>query len=125
MNYNKLILAGHLTRDPELKYLPSNVSVVEFGLAVNYKSKNYEETLFIDCVAFGRTGENINKYMKKGSPLFIEGRLTLDQWRTDKNEIRKKYKVTVNNFQFMDSGKDTTSAANSTTSTVTDDDCPF
>jgi single-strand DNA-binding protein len=106
MNYNKVILMGNLTRDPELRYLPSNTPVVEFGLAVNRKWKKdgetQEETCFVDCTAFGRSGEVINQFVSKGKPLMIEGRLQLDQWEDKQSgQKRSKLKVIVENFQFV------------------------
>src|SRR5271155_5711196 len=88
-SYNKVILMGNLTRDPQLKYLPSQTAVAEFGLAMNRKFKSAsgedrEEVTFVDCAAFGRTGEVINQYFQKGKPIFIEGRLKYDQWETSK-----------------------------------------
>jgi single-strand DNA-binding protein len=84
-NYNRVLLIGNLTRDPQLKFLPSQTAVVEFGLAVNRKWKtpqgeDREDVLFIDCAAFGKGAEVINKYCQKGKPLFVEGRLKFDQW---------------------------------------------
>ncbi len=106
MNFNKVMLAGNLTRDPELSYLPSQTAVVDFGLAINrrWKSKegeDKEETCFVDCRAFGRTGENINKYMSKGAPLFVEGRLTFDSWTSKDGRKCSKHRVTVESFQFV------------------------
>jgi len=101
MNYNKILLMGNLTRNPELSYLPNQTAVVSFGIAVNRKYKDKEETLFIDCTAFGNQAENINKYMQKGNPIFIEGRLTKDQWTQDDGVKREKYKVIVERFQFL------------------------
>ncbi len=108
-NYNKILLMGNLTRDPQLSYLPSNTPVVEFGLAVNRRFRRQdgeqgEETLFIDCRAFGRTAELLNQYTAKGRPLFIEGRLQLDQWEDKQSgQKRSKHRVFVENFQFIDS----------------------
>jgi len=108
MNYNKIIMIGNLTREPQLSYLPSQTAVVDFGLAVNRKWKSKEgeeksEVCFVDCIAFGRTGENINKYLSKGSPLFIEGRLQFDQWTAEDGTKRSKHKVVVESFQFLGS----------------------
>lgn len=105
-NYNKVLLMGNLTRDPQLSYLPSETPVVDFGLAVNRKWKsrdgeNRDETCFVDCRAFGRLAENINKYMHKGRPLFVEGRLTYDAWTAKDGSKRSKHRVTVENFQFL------------------------
>src|SRR5438309_8406394 len=84
-NYNKIILVGNLTRDPQLKYLPSQMAVCEFGLAVNHKfrtkdGQDREEVLFIDCSCFGRGGEVINQYCQKGKQILVEGRLKYDSW---------------------------------------------
>jgi single-strand DNA-binding protein len=105
-NFNKVLLMGNLTRDPQLSYLPSQTAVVEFGLAVNRRWKSREgeareETCFVDCRAFGRTAENLNKYMSKGRPLFVEGRLTFDSWTAQDGSKRSKHRVTVENFQFL------------------------
>jgi single-strand DNA-binding protein len=107
-NYNKVLLLGNLTRDPELKYTPSNQAVAQIGLAVNrrYRTKegeDREETTFVDCEAWGRTAEVINQYLGKGRPVFIEGRLKLDQWQDKEGQKRSKLKVVVENFQFVDS----------------------
>ncbi len=105
-NFNKVLLMGNLTRDPQLSYTPNQTAVVDFGLAVNRKWKSRDgedrdETCFIDCRAFGRTAENINKYMSKGRPLFVEGRLTFDSWTSQDGTKRSKHRVTVENFQFL------------------------
>lgn len=110
-NYNKVMLMGNLTRDPQLSYLPSTVAVVDFGLAVNRRwtgkdgTKN-EDTCFVDCIAFGKTGENINKFVHKGDPFFIEGRLQFDQWTATDGTKRSKHKVVVENFQFINPAKE-------------------
>jgi single-strand DNA-binding protein len=105
-NFNKVLLIGNLTRDPQLSYLPSQTAVVDFGLAVNRRWKSRdgesrEETCFIDCRVFGRQAENINKYMSKGSLLFVEGRLTFDTWTSQDGTKRSKHRVTVENSQFL------------------------
>ena len=105
-NFNKVLLMGNLTRDPQLKYLPNQTPVVEFGLASNRRyrvgNEDREDTLFVDCSAFGRQAEVINEYCQKGKPIFIEGRLKYDQWE-DKNGGGKRNKLTivVENFQFL------------------------
>jgi len=106
MNFNKIFLGGNLTRDPQLSYTPNQTAVVEFGLAVNRKwnskdGQERNEVCFVDCVAFGKTGENINQYLGKGDPLFVEGRLTLDQWEAQDGTKRSKHKVAVQSFQFI------------------------
>ena len=106
-SFNRVTLMGNLTRDPQLKHLPSNTTVADFGLAMNrhYKTQageDREEVCFIDCSAFGRQAEVIGQYCKKGKPLFVEGRLKYDQW-DDKTSGAKRSKVTVvvENFQFV------------------------
>ena len=106
MYLNKVFLYGNLTRDPELKALPSGSQVASFGIATNrtYKDKNgakQEATEFHNIVAFGRTAEVIAQYVKKGRPLFIEGRLQTRSW-DDKETGKKNYRteIVVDNFQF-------------------------
>lgn len=111
MYINKIFLYGNLTRDPELKALPSGSNIVNFGLATNrtYKDKNgakQEATEFHNVVAFGRTAEVIAQYMKKGRPIFVEGRIQTRSW-DDKESGKKNYRteIVVENFQFGDGGK--------------------
>lgn len=109
-NFNKVILAGNLTRDPELRYTPNGKAIAKFGIAVNRNwttesGEKKEEVTFIDIDAFGRQAEVISQYMKKGRPLLIEGRLKLDQW-DDKQSGQKKSRlgVILESFSFLDSG---------------------
>ena len=107
-NFNKIMLMGNLTRDPQLSYLPSQTPVVDFGIAVNRRwtskdGESKEETMFIDCRAFSRLAENINKYMKKGRPIFIEGRLVYDTWTAQDGTKRSKHRVQIDNCQFLGS----------------------
>jgi len=111
-NFNKIILLGNLTRDPQLKYLPSQMPVVEFGLAVNHKFKTKdgqerEEVCFIDCSAFGKQAEIINQYCTKGRPLLVEGRLKYDTWEDKQGGgKRSKHAVVVDNFQLLGGRQD-------------------
>src|SRR4051812_42196349 len=115
-NYNKIILVGNLTRDPQMKYLPSQTPVTEFGIAVNDKFKTKsgeqrEEVLFVDCSAFGKAGEAINQYCRKGKQILIEGRLKLDVW-TDKEQMRRsRHWINVESFQFLDGRRDDSAQA--------------
>ena len=109
-SFNKVILAGNLTRDPELRYTPKGTAVARLGLACNRKWKSEtgemkEEVTFVDVDAFGKTAETIGQYLKKGRPILIEGRLRYDTWE-DKQSGQKKSKLSVvlENFQFLDSG---------------------
>lgn len=96
-SFNRVILIGNLTRDPELRYIPSGMAVTEIGLAVNDRRKGpngdwIEETTFVDVTLWGRTAEVVTEYCTKGSPLFVEGRLKLDSWE---KEGKKNYKLRV------------------------------
>ncbi|MFW6062525.1 MAG: single-stranded DNA-binding protein [Planctomycetota bacterium] len=107
-NYNKIILVGNLTRDPQLTYLPSQTPVVEFGLAVNRRWRDRdgnqrEDTCFVDCRSMGRGAEVINQYMSKGQSILVDGRLELNQWEDQQGNRRSKHRVFVENFQFMGS----------------------
>jgi single-strand DNA-binding protein len=108
-NYNKVMLMGNLTRDPQLSYTPNQTAVVDFGLAVNRRwtgqdGNQRDETCFVDCRMFGRRAEVVNKYCKKGNPLFVEGRLTFDSWEAQDGTKRSKLRVTVENFEFIGGG---------------------
>jgi len=108
-SFNKVILVGNLTRDPELRYTPSGLAIAKFGLAVNRvttteSGEKKEEVTFVDIDAFGRTAENISQYMRKGSSMLVEGRLRLDQW-DDKQTGQKRSKlgVVADTVQFLGS----------------------
>ena len=106
-NYNKIIMIGNLTRDPQLSYLPSNTAVVEFGLATNRRWKDQsgqqrEDTCFIDCRMYGRRAEVINQYTSKGSQILVEGRLQLDRWQDKEGNPHSKHRIFVENFEFLD-----------------------
>jgi len=110
-NLNKVMLIGNLTRDPELRVTPKGTAICQFSLAVNRKFRDEsgadrEEVTYVDIEAWGKSGENIAKYCTKGRPLFVEGRLRLDQWedKTTK-EKRSRMKVVCDNFQFLGSGR--------------------
>ncbi|MBU0640996.1 MAG: single-stranded DNA-binding protein [Planctomycetes bacterium] len=107
-NFNRVILMGNLTRDPQLKYLPSNTAVCEFGLAVNRRWRDRDgnqrdETCFVDLAAFGKQGETINQYMSKGRAILVEGRLKFDSWTGQDGTKRSKLSVVVDNFTFVGS----------------------
>lgn len=107
-NFNKVLLMGNLTRDPELRYAgQSNAAICSFGLAVNRRwrtqsGEEQEETCFVDVVTFGRQAETVNEYLVKGRPVFIEGRLQLDQWEDrETGAKRSKLKVVAERVQFL------------------------
>ena len=98
-SFNTVILVGNLTRDPELRYTSNGKAIAKIGLAVNRTWTNEagekkEEVTFVDVDTFGRTAENVGQYMRKGSPILIEGRLRLDQW-DDKQTGQKRTKLGV------------------------------
>jgi len=104
--FNKVLLLGNLTRDPQLSYTPNQTAVVDFGLATNRRwtgqdGTQREETCFVDCRAFGRQAETINKYLTKGRLVFVEGRLTFESWTAQDGTKRSRHRVTVVNFQFL------------------------
>ena len=129
-SYNKVIMLGNLTRDPQLLYTPSQTAVVDFGLATNRKwtdksGQPKEEVCFVDLTAFGKTGENINKYCKKGDPLLVEGRLTFDTWQAPDGTKRSKHKVTVERFSFIGGGTESKQETHTKTSPQAQDDMAF
>jgi len=107
-SFNRVILMGNLTRDPELRSLPnSETQVCDFALAVNRKWRDangnqQEEVLFIDCAAFGKTGQTIGENLTKGRPIHIEGRLKFEQWEQEDGQRRSKHRVVVEQFRFVD-----------------------
>lgn len=109
-NFNKIILLGNLTRDPELRYTPKGLAIVKLGMAINRTWKDEtgaakEEVTFVDVDAFGRQAEVIAQYMRKGRPLFVEGRLRMDTWDDKQTgQKRSKMNVVLESFQFVDSG---------------------
>lgn len=100
--FNKVILMGNLTRDPELSYAQTGTAICKFGMAMNRKSKDREEVCFVDLVAWGKQAELLNQHVTKGSAVLIEGRLSYSSWE-DKNDgkRRSKHEVIVEQFQFM------------------------
>ena len=106
-NLNKVFLMGRLTRDPEQRFISSGQSVVNIGVAINRQyttnGEKREETTFVDVEAWGPRGEVIAKYLTKGNPIFIEGRLKFDTWEKD-GEKRSKLRVVLDNFQFIGGG---------------------
>lgn len=109
LGFSKTILLGNLTRDPDLRKTASGLAVAKFGLAINrsYTTKDGErrdEVTFVDIDAFGKQAEVIAKYLSKGSPLMVEGRLKLDQWEDDSGQKRSKLGVVLETFQFVGGG---------------------
>lgn len=105
--FNRIIMLGNLTRDPELRYLPSGGAVCTTGLATNRRFKKTdgsqgEEVCFIDITFFGRTAEIANQYLSRGKKVLVEGRLKLDQWTDQQGVKRSKHSITVETLQMID-----------------------
>lgn len=104
-NFNKVILLGNLTRDVEVRHTQSGMALAKFGMAINRKwSQNGEQkesTCFVDLTAWGRQAELLGQYVKKGSQLFVEGRLEYSTWESQEGGKRSKLEVVVENFQFV------------------------
>jgi len=108
-SFNKVILMGNLTRDPELRVTPGGTSICKMGIATSRRFKTQsgeqrEETTFVDVDAFGKQAEVISKYMTKGRPIMLEGRLRYDQWESNTGDKRSKLSVVLENFQFLGRG---------------------
>lgn len=107
---NRVFLIGNLTRIPEMRVTPNGTAVCQFSLAINRHSKDAdgqsrEEVTFLDCEAWAKTAELITKYLTKGSPVMVEGRLRVDSWSDKQSgEKRSKVKVVVENVQFLSAG---------------------
>jgi len=102
--YNKVILIGNLTKDPELRYTPQGTPVTSFRIAVNYRYKQSDdmkqETMFIDNVVFGRQAESCSKYLSKGSSVLVEGRLQERRWESN-GQQRSKFEVVAQSVRFL------------------------
>ncbi len=136
---NKVFLMGNLTRDVQLKHTANNTAVANIGLAVNRRYRNnagemQEETTFVDCEAWGRTAETMGKYLSKGRPVFVEGRLRLNEWEDRDGNKRSKLLVVVDTFTFVDSrgggggnsgGQETKYQATGGGGSTSPDDIPF
>jgi single-strand DNA-binding protein len=104
---NKVMLIGNLTRDPELRYIPNGTPVADFRVAINREYTNREgdkrtETCFVDIVAWRRQAEICEQFLKKGSLVYVEGRLQMDTWETQQGEKRSKHRVVAERVQFLD-----------------------
>jgi single-strand DNA-binding protein len=105
-SYNRIVLMGNLTRDPEISFTPSGTAVCKFGIATNRKWKDStgaerEDVCFVDCTLFGKRGEAFGRYHSKGQSALIEGRLQLNQWTTPEGDKRSKHGVLVDSFEFV------------------------
>jgi len=105
-NYNRVILAGNMTRAIEIRHSQGGMAIGKFGLAINRKVKDQESTCYVDITAFGQTAELIERYTDKGSPILVEGRLEFSTWEAKDGGKRSKLEVIVDNFQFLNSRDD-------------------
>ena len=131
--FNKVVLLGNCTRNPEVRYVPGrDLAVAKFGLAVNKKHKDKEETMFIDIVAFGKLGEICGEYLTKGSPVLVQGRLSQNVWEQE-GQKRSKHEVIAENIQMVGGKRDGKSADNESggfssggsSDDFSEDDIPF
>jgi single-strand DNA-binding protein len=107
-SYNRVFLMGNFVRDPELRVTPSGLAICRFTIATSRvirqgDGNTREEVTFVDVEAFGKTGETVAKYFQKGRPIFVEGRLRLNEWQTNTGEKRSKLMVVLENFVFVGS----------------------
>jgi single-strand DNA-binding protein len=123
-NFNKVILMGHLTRDPELRYIPSGAAVCSLGLAVNRKYKDQDETCFVDITVWNKQAESCNEYLSKGRLILVEGRLDYRTWEDKSGQKRSKLDVVAENVKFMPDGKKESQNTSGNYS-VNDDEIPF
>jgi single-strand DNA-binding protein len=127
-NINQVVITGNLTRDPELRHLPSGTSVCTLGVAVNetYKSDDEwkERANFFDVVVWGKQGEACDEYLEKGRPVAIAGRLRYESWEAEDGSKRSKVKIVADRVQFLNSGekRSSSSSRDSESSQLSDDD---
>ena len=122
---NKVMLIGNLTRDPEVRMMSSGRPVCNFGLALNRNYKDSEgnkreEVTFVDVECFGPRAEAVGRFFSKGRPIFVEGRLKLDQWESKEGEKRSALRVVLDNFEFIDSGSTSNDNISKSTTPVTE-----
>lgn len=126
-SYNKVILLGNLTRDPEMKYLPSGTAVVNFGLAMSERytdrqsGEQRENVCFVDVEAWDRQAEIVNEYLSKGSPVFLEGALKFDSWEAEDGTKRSRLKVRAFRIQLIGGRRDGDEAGGSYTQATSPD----
>jgi single-strand DNA-binding protein len=128
-NYNKVLLMGNLTRNPELRSTANGTAVCSFGLAVNRKYKQgdewKEDVCFVDITVWGKQAENCAEYLSKGSAAFIDGRLHLNSWTTESGEKRSKLEVVAENVQFLSRLDNANAASSGGANKSSGNDIPF
>lgn len=109
-SYSKITIIGNMTRDPELRQTTSGISVVSFSLAVNEKRKDGTEHVdYVECVCYDKKAELVSRYVKKGDPLFVEGRLQSRKWTDKQGQTRVQWEVLVNEVVFISAGRENSS----------------
>ncbi|MEW6409523.1 MAG: single-stranded DNA-binding protein [Nitrospirota bacterium] len=110
-NYNKVILIGNLTRDPEIRYTPNGTSVASFRIAVNHRYRQgeemKEEVCYIDVVVFGKQADTCGQYLNKGSSVLVEGRIQERRWESEEGQKRSKHEIVAQTIRFLSSSKQT------------------
>jgi len=128
-SFNKVILMGNLTKDPEVRYAPNGTAVASFGLAVNRRYKQgeemKEEVCFIDVVVFGKQAETSGQYLSKGQGVIIDGRLQQRRWDTEDGQKRSKHEVVAQSIQFLPKRLGGPEGAGESPSDEVMDDVPF
>ena len=130
-SFNKVILMGNLTKDPEIRYTPGGTAVTSFRLAINHRFKQGEEfredVCFVDIVVFGKQAENCSQYLNKGNGVIIEGRLQERRWQTEEGQKRSKHEVVAQSVRFLPKRQDTPGekVAPFPEEDVVDNDVPF
>lgn len=128
-SYNKVILMGNLTRDPELRYTANGTAVASFGLAINRRFQLEgvwkDEVCFVDITVWGKQAENCSQYLTKGRGVLIDGRLNYRTWETDEGQKRSKLDVVATTVQFLPRGKDIEGTDNTEFAPAAEDDIPF
>ena len=129
VGYNKVILMGNLTRDPELRYIPSGTAVATLRLAVNNRYRQgddwKDDVCYVDVTVWGKQAESSNEYLAKGRSVLIEGRLTYRTWETDEGQTRSKHEVVANAVKFLPRGKEQEPGGEEGPPPAGDGDVPF
>jgi single-strand DNA-binding protein len=129
VGYNKVILMGNLTRDPELRYIPNGTAVATLRLAVNNRYRQGDEwkddVCFVDVTVWGKQAENCNEYLSKGSGVLVEGRLSYRTWESEEGQTRSKHEVVANTVRFLPKGRDQEPQEESSRRDSGGEDVPF
>lgn len=129
VGYNRIIVMGNLTRDPELRYIPNGTAVATLRLAINNRYRQGEEwkedVCYVDVTVWGKQAENCNEYLSKGSGVLVEGRLSYRTWETDEGQTRSKHEVVANTVRFLSRGREQESPEQGEPRMAGEEDVPF